>query len=271
MAIHDRPFCREDFQTAIVCALPLEYDAVTLLFDKFWDEDGEQYGRTIGDTNHYKTGRIGKQDIVLTLLPNMGKAAAAGAAASFRSSYPNILDNADFRRWRDDTQSRLLWIKGDPGKGKTMLLCGIIDELKLASSPSLLSFFFRQASDRSINNATAVLRGLIYLLVDQQPSLTSHVQKKYDTSGNPLYRVENTWVTLSEILTDILKDTNLPPTRLVIDALDECIEGLDLLLDLVVQTSLVYSGVKWIVSSRNWPSIDNQLSTATQNVSLSRQ
>jgi hypothetical protein len=44
-------------------------------------------------------------------------------------SYRWILDNADFQRWRNDQQSRLLWIKGDPGKGKTMLLCGIIDEL----------------------------------------------------------------------------------------------------------------------------------------------
>jgi hypothetical protein len=41
-----------------------------------------------------------------------------------------ILENSDFQRWRDDQQSRLLWIKGDPGKGKTMLLCGIIHELE---------------------------------------------------------------------------------------------------------------------------------------------
>ncbi len=73
-----------------MCALPLEYDAVSLLFDEFWDKNGEQYGRADGDTNHYTTGRIGKHDVVLALLPNMGKAAAARAAASFRSSYPNL-------------------------------------------------------------------------------------------------------------------------------------------------------------------------------------
>ncbi|KAK4245698.1 vegetative incompatibility protein HET-E-1 [Corynascus novoguineensis] len=147
-------------------------------------------------------------------------------------SYRWVLNNAEFRRWRDDEGSRLLWIKGDPGKGKTMLLCGIINELKLASDSSLLPFFFCQAADASINNATAVLRGLIYLLVDQQPSLISYVYKKYDATGNPLFREVNTLVALSEIFTDILKDTNLPPTRLVIDALDECIEGLDMLLNL---------------------------------------
>jgi hypothetical protein len=40
----------------------------------------------------------------------------------------------------------------------------------------LPSFFFCQAFDSRINNTTAVLRGLIYLLIDQQPSLV----QKYD-------------------------------------------------------------------------------------------
>ena len=44
--------------------------------------------------------------------------------------YRWVLHNDDFQRWRDDGQSPLLWIKGDPGKGKTMLLCGIINELE---------------------------------------------------------------------------------------------------------------------------------------------
>ena len=184
-------------------------------------------------------------------------------------SYRWVLDNADFQRWRDDGQSQLLWIKGDPGKGKTMLLCGIINELKSTSDSSLLSFFFCQATDASINNAMAVLRGLIYLLVDQQPSLISHVQKQYDAAGNPLFRAKNAWVALSEIPTSILKDPSLRRTCLIIDALDECTGDLDRLLDIVVQTSLACSGVKWIVSSRNWPSIEKELDTTTQKVRLS--
>ncbi|KAL6409860.1 hypothetical protein AUP68_06261 [Ilyonectria robusta] len=30
---------RGDFEVAIICALPLEYDAVTCIFNEFWDED----------------------------------------------------------------------------------------------------------------------------------------------------------------------------------------------------------------------------------------
>ncbi|KAK1252145.1 hypothetical protein MKX08_003332 [Trichoderma sp. CBMAI-0020] len=84
-----RPSGREDFQIAIICALPLEYDVVSLLFDRFWDDD-ESYGRARGDTNTYTNGRMGPYNVVLALLPNVGTVAAAGVAASFRSSYPNL-------------------------------------------------------------------------------------------------------------------------------------------------------------------------------------
>lgn len=37
----------DDSEFAIVRALPLEYDAVSLLFDEFWDENCDTYGRPI--------------------------------------------------------------------------------------------------------------------------------------------------------------------------------------------------------------------------------
>ncbi|RYP70100.1 hypothetical protein DL769_005077 [Monosporascus sp. CRB-8-3] len=180
-----------------------------------------------------------------------------------------ILENSDFQRWRDDPQSRLLWIKGDPGKGKTMLLCGIVNELeKSTTKTDLLSYFFCQATDSRINNATAVLRGLLYLLVDQQPSLISHVRKKHDHAGKALFEDVNAWVVLSEIFTNILQDPSLHSTHFVIDALDECVVGLPKLLDFIVQKSSVSSHVKWIVSSRNWPDIEERLERAGHKVRL---
>lgn len=90
MLSHDQPSRREGFQIAVICALPLEFDAVSLVFDQFWDEEGDRYGRAQGDTNTYTTGRVGEYDVVLALLPNMGTAAAAGAAAGLRSSFPGL-------------------------------------------------------------------------------------------------------------------------------------------------------------------------------------
>ena len=109
-----------------------------------------------------------------------------------KDSYHWILEHSDFQQWRNDQQSRLLWIKGDPGKGKTILLCGIINELKnLKAKTDLLSYFFCQTTDARINNAIAVLRGLIYLLIDQQPLLISHVRKKHNHAKESLFKDVN--------------------------------------------------------------------------------
>ena len=183
-------------------------------------------------------------------------------------SYNWILENGDFKHWRNDQQSHLLWIKGDPGKGKTMLLCGIVDELKRSiANTHLLSFFYCQATDSRINNATAVLRGLLYLLIDQQPSLISHIQK-HDHAGETLFKDANAWIALSDIFTNVLQDPSLKSTYLIIDALDECTVGLPKLLDFIIQKSSLCPHVKWLVSSRNWPPIEERLDKAGSKVRL---
>lgn len=85
-----QPRRREDFHVAVICALSIEYDAVALLFDQFWGEDDELYGRAHGDTNTYITGRIGNHNVVLALLPITSTGTGAGAVSIFRSSYSGI-------------------------------------------------------------------------------------------------------------------------------------------------------------------------------------
>lgn len=147
-----------------------------------------------------------------------------------------------------------------------MLLCGIINELK-KSTGNLLSFFFCQAADSRINNATAVLRGLIYLLVKQQQSLISHIRDSYDARGKP-FEGENAWSALSNIFDNIIQDPSLQNTYLIVNALDECTTDLPLLLALIIQMSSASPRVKWIISSRNWPIIEQRLDTAIQKVTL---
>jgi hypothetical protein len=185
-------------------------------------------------------------------------------------SYRWVLNNHSFQQWHNDPQSQLLWIKGDPGKGKTMLLCGIINELpKMIARTACMSYFFCQATDSRINSATAVLRGLLYLLVNQQPALISHVRKKHDHAGKNIFEDVNAWVTLTEIFADVLQDPSLSSTYLIIDALDECVTELPKLLDFVTKQLSASSCVKWIVSSRNWPGIEEQLERAEHKMRLS--
>ncbi|KAF1829268.1 NACHT-domain-containing protein [Decorospora gaudefroyi] len=189
-----------------------------------------------------------------------------------KDSYRWVLHNDSFRQWHEDPQSRLLWIKGDPGKGKTMLLCGIIDELQVSSviaKTNTVSYFFCQATDARINSATAVLRGLLYMLVKQQPSLASHVRKRYDAAGKNIFKDANAWIPLVDIFTDVLRDPSLTTTYLIVDALDECVTNLPKLLDFIAKQSSASSCVKWIVSSRNWPEIEGRLEQAGHKVRLS--
>ncbi|KAH6985564.1 hypothetical protein EDB80DRAFT_231610 [Ilyonectria destructans] len=217
-----------------------------------------------------------------------------------KDSYKWILNHGDFRRWRDDRESRLLWIKGDAGKGKTMLLCGIINELSQsraeipnASKGGLLgdvtmkisrrfkkmslssthshpvSFFFCQGTDSRLNHAAAVLRGLIYLLLCQRPSLISHIQDRYDHAGRRLFEDTNAFYTLSQTLASMLRDGPAKGCYLVIDALDECETGLAQLLHFIVQSASTSAYVKWIVSSRNRPDIEQQLHCTALKTRLS--
>lgn len=84
------PSSRDDFEIAIICALPLEYDAVTTVFDGFWNDDGDPYGKVDGDQNTYTTGWVGPHNAVLALISDMGKTSATSVATSFRLSYPRV-------------------------------------------------------------------------------------------------------------------------------------------------------------------------------------
>lgn len=160
----------------------------------------------------------------------------------------------------------MLWIKGAPGTGKTIIMCGIINEIEPSTrlgdqkTIPLISYFFCQTTDVRLNSAVAVLRGLIYLLIEQQPSLIWHVQNKYDNVGRALFEGPSALYALSEIFTKILEDLNLETIYLSIDALGECTDGLQYLLDLIVRLSLAFSHVKWIISSRDNNDIKRYLS-----------
>lgn len=83
-----RPTSRDEFEIAIVCALNVEYNAVSLFVDEFWDgKSGSSYGKAAGDPNLYRTGRIGKANVVLVLLSDMGKASSASSTTSLAMSY----------------------------------------------------------------------------------------------------------------------------------------------------------------------------------------
>ncbi|PGG97204.1 hypothetical protein AJ79_09287 [Helicocarpus griseus UAMH5409] len=85
-----RPKSRNDFAIVILCALPLEADAVESHFDETYDRLGRYYGRQPGDANSYINGRIGKHNVVLCYMPGSGRESAASVLSSLRASYTGI-------------------------------------------------------------------------------------------------------------------------------------------------------------------------------------
>jgi hypothetical protein len=183
-------------------------------------------------------------------------------------SYKWILGNKDyqdFTDWHQGNTKRLLWVKGDPGKGKTMLLIGIIRELTAQLDTHFdephLSYFFCQGTDARLNTATAVLRGLMWMLLRQEKLLIRHLDKFKD-SGSKLFEDRNAFYNLKQIFRSMLEDGVLKRAYLVVDALDECRDeepGLSQLLELISDISETNDKVKWLVSSRNVPQIETRL------------
>ena len=70
--------------------------------------------------------------------------------------------------------------------------------------------------------------------------LISHLLQKYKESGADLFRDQNAFIALSEAFRNMLKDPQLSPVYLAVDALDECAQGRSDLIYLI-STSLTLS------------------------------
>jgi hypothetical protein len=185
------------------------------------------------------------------------------------SAYRWVLSNDIYQQWIQDQQGQLLWVKGDAGKGKTMLLCGIINELEARLPGNTnIAYFFCQGTDIRINNVTAVLRGLLYMILKQQPEIIRHLRNKYAVNKESL-EGPNAWVILTELLTDVLQYPRLNTTYLVIDAVDECTTGQERLLQFLAKKFSTSCSIRWLVSSRNYSSIQEVLEETGPQTKLS--
>ncbi|KAK3364018.1 hypothetical protein B0T25DRAFT_587633 [Lasiosphaeria hispida] len=196
----------------------------------------------------------------------------------YEASSSWILSHPSYQTWRDG-ETKLLWIKGDAGKGKTMLLATIIEQLRSQTGPghpmanSSLSFFFCQNTDDRLNSAVAVLKGLMYLLLVQDVSLVSYLKSDCDRMGKDTFDVTNNntnaFDALSKVFRQMIQHSQLETAYLAVDALDECEDGLPDLLGLVRETALQENRLKWILTSRNRVDIDEKLALENPGAKLS--
>ncbi|KAH8432671.1 uncharacterized protein LDX57_010298 [Aspergillus melleus] len=181
-----------------------------------------------------------------------------------------ILETEEFLSWSHHEGPSTLWISGDAGKGKTMQVINIIEHLLqnggMASDvgdffPSQSVFyFFCDGTDPQLATGTAVLRGLVFLMLAQGIHLSEVFQQKYSHAGKALFEDRNAFYALADMLREILARPNYERMVLVVDGLDQCSTGRRQLLDLIARTQS--DRVKWVISSRHKPDIDDRLSSA---------
>ncbi|KAL9489241.1 hypothetical protein ACSS6W_001518 [Trichoderma asperelloides] len=182
-------------------------------------------------------------------------------------SFRWILDHEDFNRWRNTEKSGVFWIKGDPGKGKTMLLGGLIDNFEENPGNINLTYFFCQATDSRINTAAAIIGGLIVSFIKQHQELRPYIYENYKDDLDKLNGPDR-WYILCELFEKITQHPTLPHPVCVVDALDECEQehGCKQLLRLIIKTSC---HVKWLISSRNMTGIERELQAIDSSRRLS--
>ncbi|CAG8342568.1 unnamed protein product [Penicillium salamii] len=185
-------------------------------------------------------------------------------------SFEWILSNKDFHDWQQSNVNQLLHIKGQPGKGKTMLLCGIVNTLQQNSKSAVAKcwepiYFFCQATNNQFNSATSVVRGLLECLFDKHKT----IRDKYNRTDITYKLNINNLATLRETFKQVLQDPDFPGAYLIVDALDECRDGLKDLLEIIVDLSRESSTrIKILVSSRDWSSIERELRPLEQKIVL---
>ncbi|KAH6686732.1 hypothetical protein F5X68DRAFT_240155 [Plectosphaerella plurivora] len=81
------PRGRDEFHIALICTLPVVYDAILLLLDQAYDDEDLDYGRAPSDPYSYATGCISGHHVVLVL----GFQTTTGSlGAGLRSSFKNL-------------------------------------------------------------------------------------------------------------------------------------------------------------------------------------
>jgi len=167
-----------------------------------------------------------------------------------------IFANETFKTWRHNEDSRLLWIHGNAGAGKTMLLASIIDELETRNADgrktSTVSYCFCENPPNSakIQDATSVFRGLISILFEREPALSQRPDYRACQPESYQYKSDDAVRALSEQLKKMILILE-HPVYFIIDAYDE-FEKMEQWKNLLVAVgrSFDYPNVRWLVSTR---------------------
>ncbi|KAF7978585.1 hypothetical protein HWV62_45298 [Athelia sp. TMB] len=166
----------------------------------------------------------------------------------------------DFKNWKDGPPGSVLWLRGGPGCGKTILCSSAMENVKdsCRGKPSVgyAYFFFDGTSAQSkLANHESMVRSIIMQLADLvdgiPPELVALYEGEHSGRSQPLLAsLENTLLRIVQSLSAVY---------IVIDALDECDDRPKLLRWIDTVTSQTSSLLHLMVTSRPEPDIKDRL------------
>jgi hypothetical protein len=176
------------------------------------------------------------------------------------SCYPNtaewVLTRPAVKSWlRTHGNKSILWLKGKPGSGKSVLCSQLIQFLRQDGQSNVL-FYFCSYVSASSNQSTRILKSFAIQILRRHQNLSSYVYDEFILKGQT-----PSLQTLKQLLPNLLSSVQGP--RMVVDGLDECqdLEQKTVLRDLLAFSSnLVYGTCPILVVSRDVRHIDAILS-----------
>lgn len=137
-----------------------------------------------------------------------------------------------YRKWRQDAKSTILWITGDAGTGKTILCSYLKDCLEnhttqtlqqasTSKNQALVTYFFCVKDDKGRRDACSVLRGLLLRIFIQRKDVLKRARKHF---GSAKSHFDQSFETLWKIFSFAADIAQCQTFYVVIDAIDECEE-----------------------------------------------
>lgn len=160
--------------------------------------------------------------------------------------------------WLQKADTKLLWVTGYAGCGKTTLSNYMIQHLSENLSPkSIICQFFCSGEADQQQYPVLLIRSLLYQIVTCQRRLVKIVKRASESLGSNIFRQFDT---LWNLLTQLVQSNKVSSINIIIDAIDECQERTQRLLveriALLIHSSLD-TPIKFFITSRpHGPAID---------------
>lgn len=159
-----------------------------------------------------------------------------------------LLEGEDFSQWKMDENS-LLWLHGKAGCGKTVLSSTVITEILRQtnhSSGSYLAYFFFDFNDSEKQRSSQMIRSIITQLYSQSYDAMIEVEFLFSQFQDGQRPADLTSL-MTTLQAAVRKNEH---TYIILDALDECSDIVDLLAEIEKIVEWSIPGLHLLCTSR---------------------